>query len=171
MAVMDGQNNGKLVFIPAFIVVLVLWLSCSLSCIISPPSTQHDQYYVTHDTIPGAALPGEHNVPENVGSQVTAISWKNAHLYIGKTITVYGPVIDTHWAESSNGKPTFLNIGKPFPDTDRFTVIIWMDDRRNFVIAPEIFYLDKIVYVTGKVEEYNGSCEMIIRSPSQIFTR
>jgi len=54
-----------------------------------------------------------------------AVSWDRAKDHIGERITVYGAVVDTRYASSSRGRPTFLNIGKPYPDPGRFTVVIW----------------------------------------------
>jgi len=96
------------------------------------------------------------------------IAWDEAKDYIGERITVYGPVVDTHWATSSNGKPTFLNIGKSYPAPERFTVVIWMQNRSNFSQAPDVYYLGKSIYVTGLIEEYRGSPQIEVKTPSQI---
>ena len=98
----------------------------------------------------------------------SAISWDEAKYHIGERTTVYGAVVDTHWASGSKGKPTFLNIGKPYPDPDRFTVVIWVDYRANFPQAPEVYYLGKTIYVTGLITEYNGIPQIEVKDPSQI---
>ena len=97
-----------------------------------------------------------------------AISWDEAKDHIGERCTVCGPVVGTHWASSSNSQPTFLNIGVDYPDTDRFVVLIWGDDRVNFSQAPEDYYLGKDICVEGLVEEYEGVCEIQVSSPSAI---
>ena len=53
-----------------------------------------------------------------------AITWDEAKYHIGERTTVCGPVVNTKYASTSKGNPTFLNIGKPYPDPDRFTVVI-----------------------------------------------
>ena len=98
----------------------------------------------------------------------SAISWDEAKYHIGERTTVWGPVVDTHWASGSKGKPTFLNIGKPYSDPNRFTVVIWIDYRANFPQAPEAYYLSKTIYVTGLIEEYNGIPQIEVTNPSQI---
>jgi len=117
-------------------------------------------------TIPPEEIsPGE--VPEGIiPSQ--AIPWDEAKYHIAERTTVYGAVVDTHWASGSKGKPTFLNIGKPYPDPDRFTVVIWVDYRANFPQAPEVYYLGKTIYVTGLITEYNGIPQIEVKDPSQI---
>ena len=97
-----------------------------------------------------------------------AISWNEAKYHIGERATVYGAVVDTHWASGSKGKPTFLNIGKPYPDPDRFTVVIWVDYRANFPQAPEVYYLGKTIYVTGLIQEYDDMPQIEVKDPSQI---
>ena len=99
------------------------------------------------------------------------VPWDKAKDHIGERTTVSGPVVDTHWASGSNGKPTFLNIGKPYPDPDRFTVVIWIDNRGNFPQAPEVYYLGKTICVTGLIDEYpkgSGSAQIEVKDPSQI---
>jgi len=97
-----------------------------------------------------------------------AIAWNEAKYHFGERATVYGAVVDTHWASGSKGKPTFLNIGKPYPDPDRFTVVIWIDYRANFPQAPEVYYLGKTIYITGLITEYNGVAQIEAKDPSQI---
>lgn len=97
-----------------------------------------------------------------------AISWDKAKDHIGERITVYGPVISVTYASSSKGQPTFLNIGKNYPDPARFTVLIWGSDRSKFSPTPEIQYKGKAIYVYGLIELYQGSAEIVVASPSQI---
>jgi len=97
-----------------------------------------------------------------------AISWDDAISHIGETITVCGPVVDSFYGSSIGGQPTFLNIGKPYPEPERFTILIWGDDRSRFPSAPDIYYLGKTICATGEVILYKGSAEMKVTSPSQI---
>jgi len=97
-----------------------------------------------------------------------SISWSEAKYHIGERTTVCGPVVDTTWASGSNGKPTFLNLGKPYPDPDRFTVVIWIQNRSNFPQAPEDYYLGKTICVTGLITEYSGIAEIEVQYPSEI---
>jgi len=97
-----------------------------------------------------------------------SISWNEAKNHIGERITVCGPVVDGTWASGSSGKPTFLNLGEPYPDPDRFTVVIWIDNRGNFPQAPEDYYLGKTICVTGLITEYNGIPEIEVSYPSEI---
>jgi len=97
-----------------------------------------------------------------------SISWSEVKYHIGERTTVCGPVVDTTWASGSNGKPTFLNLGKPYPDPDRFTVVIWIQNRGNFPQAPEDYYLGKTICVTGLITEYNGIPQIEVSYPSEI---
>lgn len=99
---------------------------------------------------------------------VQAIPWNEAKYHIGERITVYGPVVSTKYASSSKGTPTFLNIGKAYPDPNRFTVVIWGDCRLNFPEAPEVYYRGRNISVTGLIIEYNGVPEIEICYPYQI---
>lgn len=103
------------------------------------------------------------------------ISWEEAVKYIGQNKVVEGIVVDARYATTSKGQPTFLNIGKPYPQPGRFTAIIWGSDRRKFLMEfppnPETYFLKRRVRVSGLIEEYpkgSGNAEIILHDPSQI---
>ena len=97
-----------------------------------------------------------------------SIVWDEAKYHVGERTTVCGPVIDATWASGSNGKPTFLNLGNPYPDPDRFTIVIWIQNRSNFPQVPEDYYLGKTICVTGLITEYNGIPQIEVSYPSEI---
>ena len=86
-----------------------------------------------------------------------AISWEQAADHDGEQVTVRGPVVDTHHDTGSSGQPTFLNLGAEFPDSDRFTVVIWNDVRQAFPERPEALFAGQEVCVAGDVQIYEGS--------------
>ncbi len=94
--------------------------------------------------------------------------WYRAKRYAGLTRTVKGPVKGAKYASSTTGRPTFLNIGRNYPDRSRFTVVIWGKDRSAFPARPEVFYRGKTVLATGTIRMYQGSAQMFIRSPSKL---
>lgn len=94
--------------------------------------------------------------------------WSDALDHVGEKVTVEGPVVGTSYARSSNGSPTFLNVGRDYPDPDRFTVIIWVQNRDRFPSAPEDAYRGKTIRVTGTVAVYKGSAQIEAKSSSQI---
>lgn len=100
-----------------------------------------------------------------------AVDWTEAGKYVGEQRVVCGPVAGTHYASSSRGKPTFLNIGEDYPSPRRFVVLIWGEYRRNFPEPPESLYLDKNICVSGVITEYKGIFEIEIRSPEEITVR
>lgn len=83
-------------------------------------------------------------------------------------MTIEGPVAGTFYDSDVNGEPTFLNVGRDYSDPDRFTVVIWGDDRGAFPGAPESTYAGKIIRVTGLVSEYDGRAQVEITSPIAI---
>lgn len=96
------------------------------------------------------------------------IQWNEAKYYIGEFKTVCGTVVGTYYDVTSNGQPTFLNIGKPYPDPDRFIVIIPGEDRGKFSSPPEDYYLGKNINVIGLIMEYEGIAKIEVWRPSQI---
>ena len=97
-----------------------------------------------------------------------AISWTEAKYHIGERLTVSGPVVSAKHDKNSKNEPTFINIGKAYPEPGRFTVIIWGYNRQKFTVAPEKYYLGKIIYVEGLIAEFNGEPEIEVEDPSQI---
>jgi hypothetical protein len=92
-----------------------------------------------------------------------------AKSHIGERATVCGLVASAHYAASSKGQPTFLNLNKPYPN-QIFTVLIWGSDRAKFG-APERDFTKKNICVTGTIEQFRGAAEIIARSPSQIAVK
>ena len=94
------------------------------------------------------------------------ISPANAINYVGQSATVCGVVASAKYAAESNGRPTFLNLDKAYPDP-LFTAVIWGKDRKAFPYAPESLAGRKIC-VTGTIRPYSGHAEGMISDPNQI---
>ncbi len=92
------------------------------------------------------------------------ISPEDAARYVSEEVTVRGEVVSATYARSSNGQPTFLNFGKPYPD-HIFTLVIWGRDRAKFPVPPEKAFAGKTV---ATVQVYRNKPEIIVTSPSQI---
>ena len=97
-----------------------------------------------------------------------AISWDKAKDHIGDRATVYGSVAGTKYGSTSSGKPTWLNMGKDYPSSERFVVIIWGENRGKFPQPPEDYYDGKIISVTGLIQEYKGIAQIEVTTPDQI---
>ena len=97
---------------------------------------------------------------------LTAIEAKD---HIGEQATVCGKVVSTRYAESSRGRPTFLNFDQPYPN-QVFTLLIWGSDRSKFG-DPETSYRGKRICVTGKISDYKGVPEIVANAPSQVKTQ
>jgi hypothetical protein len=69
-------------------------------------------------------------------------------------------VTNVFWAQQSNGRPTFVDLG------GRFTVVIWEEDRAKFQPTPEA-WRGATLTVWGVIEIYRGEAEIILRSPAQ----
>jgi hypothetical protein len=96
-----------------------------------------------------------------------AISWTAARSAVGRVATVKGPVVDAFYARSSSGSPTFLNLGRAYPNPSRFTIVIWSENRARFG-SPERRYRGRSICVRGRITTYRGSAQVEAVSPSQI---
>ncbi|MFC2054279.1 hypothetical protein ACFLV7_08280 [Chloroflexota bacterium] len=101
-------------------------------------------------------------------SDTDQINWNEADGFIGEFVTVCGPVVSAYFATSTNGQPTFLNIGKEYPDPERFTALIWGRNLENFPFNPDEYYFGKTICVEGFVEEYKGTLEIEVTDPQQL---
>jgi DNA/RNA endonuclease YhcR with UshA esterase domain len=90
--------------------------------------------------------------PSDATTQPTtnpSLNWDEAKNHIGETVTVTGPVMGTHAIDSQHA--LILNIGKDFPDEDRFTAFITGDGDTT---PSDDTYNGKTVSVTGKIMLY-----------------
>ena len=94
------------------------------------------------------------------------LSANEAKDHIGETATVCGSVVSTRYAASTKGRPTFLNLDKPYPN-QVFTVLIWGENRSKFG-TPETEDKGKRICVTGKITEYKGAAEIVANDPHQL---
>jgi micrococcal nuclease len=96
----------------------------------------------------------------------------------GRVVTVEGTVVGAFYATESKGKPTFLDFHDPYPGW--FTCVIWEEDRETgelirdrFVAAfqpnPESYFLGERVRVRGEISIYQGTPQMELTEPSQIW--
>jgi hypothetical protein len=125
------------------------------------------------DTYTTPVTEDETTAPQPVPEQTSAlpdgvIDWSDAKQHVGENAVIYGTVQSVKYASSSNGSPTFLNIGVDYPNENRVSVIIWDKNRGNFSPSPESLYSGQEVYVSGYIDTYNGVVEIEVSNPSQI---
>ena len=89
------------------------------------------------------------------------IPWNEAAKWYNATMTVEGVITRT----ANTGRVTYLNFSSRNND---MKVVIFPQDAAKFSQPPEKMYQGKKIQVTGKVEEYQGGPEIIVRSPAQI---
>ena len=98
-------------------------------------------------------------------------NWSQAGRSIGRPGTFFGRVVEVRYLPGTQGQPTYVNIGLPFPDPARLTVLIWGSSRNRFSTAPEQLYAGKTVCVSGEVELYEGSPQIEVTNPSVISSQ
>jgi DNA/RNA endonuclease YhcR with UshA esterase domain len=96
------------------------------------------------------------------------ISLADASKNIGDSVSVCGKVYTTRYFESSQDAPTLLNVGAAYPN-QILTVVIYGEARKLFKEAPEVFFKDKNICVTGKVSLYKDKPQIIIYRPDQLI--
>jgi len=111
----------------------------------------------------GAKEPVKPIAPAPADGEV--IAWDKAHLHMNRAITVEGKVIDTKRLESI----CFLNFTKEQGDREQFYLVVFKDQFDQWDGAPETFFLNKTVRVTGEVEDHKGRPQMKIKKKEQVL--
>jgi hypothetical protein len=99
-------------------------------------------------------------------AQADPLTPTDAVKHPGETVTVCGQVVGAKFAAWVRGGTTFLDFGKPYPDTP-FTALIFASDRAKFG-TPEKTAQGKDFCVTGKIEMYQGKPQIVLKDPKQL---
>jgi len=99
-------------------------------------------------------------VIHRAGAQAGCFAPQDAAAHAGEAACVSGRVTSVFWAQQSNGRPTFVDLGS------RFTVVIWEEDRPKFQPPPEA-WRGTTLTVWGVIEMYRGEPQIILRNPAQ----
>ena len=89
------------------------------------------------------------------------IDWSDADKFYGLCVIVEVIIVNTY----NSGVVCFLNFSK---DYDNFSAVIFASDFPGFTMPPEFLYSGRTVQIIGIVLEYNGSPEIIVKTPDQI---
>ncbi len=91
-----------------------------------------------------------------------SINWKESYKFIGEYVETEGEIVSSY----NNGRVCFLNFHKDYKKY--LTLVIFASDFKKFSDKPEKYYLGKKVKVEGRIKEYQGRPEIIIKTPDQI---
>ena len=100
--------------------------------------------------------------PKWTTPSTNVVSWSQAASYVGQTKTVEGTIVYV----GTSGGTVFLDFHYPYQGY--FYGVIFSSDVSNFRCSPAQFYYNKEVRITGYIQPYKGTPEIIVRSPSQI---
>ena len=87
--------------------------------------------------------------------------------HTGDSVKVCTKIFGGIYLDRSKGAPTLLDAGGKYPDAP-LTLLIWGDTRKQFKDAPESFYKDKNVCITGRIKLYKDKPEIEIYDEKQI---
>lgn len=95
------------------------------------------------------------------------ISAAEAINHVGTPAKVCGEVVSADFITEIEGKPTFLNFGKPYPN-QVFTAVIWDENRSKWDTPPHRNFEKRQVCVVGTIEMHEGTPQIIIAVPEQV---
>jgi hypothetical protein len=90
------------------------------------------------------------------------VDWRQAGEVAGSRAAVAGEVVAGTFASDVGGSPTFLNLGNPHPDPDRFDIVIYPDVRERFDTPPEEAFVGLRVCVQGEVRDREGVPQVVL---------
>lgn len=106
--------------------------------------------------------------PPTISFGADTILWNDAHNFIGQTKKVCGNVVRTTFAQNTTGQPTYLDVGRAYPDPTRLSIVIWGNQRANFSTPPEKMYRNKTICVNGTIRTYQGVAQIEVKTPAEI---
>ena len=95
------------------------------------------------------------------------IKMEDLSKHIGDSVTVCTKIYGGIYLDHSKGTPTLLNAGGAYPNAP-LTVLLWSDARAQFKEAPETFFKDKDVCITGKLILYKDKPEIVVYEEKQL---
>jgi DNA/RNA endonuclease YhcR with UshA esterase domain len=96
-------------------------------------------------------------------AQAQTISANDAQSHVGQSVTVEGTVSEVHLDGRSG--VTFIDIDGNYP-REAFTGVIFEDAAATFPNVNSL--VGKVVDITGKVQDYKGRIEIILRDGTQL---
>lgn len=81
---------------------------------------------------------------------------------VGQTATVVFQVVDTH----NSGQAVFLNSHEPYQG--HFYVVIFPERWSDFPEPPETYLLGRCIAITGRVQLYRGTPQIVLRDIAQL---
>ena len=91
----------------------------------------------------------------------------DARKYVGDSVKIFSKIYGGKYLEAVKGSPTFLSLGRPYPNSD-LTIVIWDDARKLFKKVPEDYYKGALVSITGRIQMFNNNPSIIVSNPNQI---
>ena len=96
------------------------------------------------------------------------IKLDDASKFVGDSVNVCGKVFSSRFFANAQDAPTLLNLGAAYPN-QLLTVVIYGNNRNVFSEAPENFFKDKEICVSGKIVLYKGKPQIVIYNKEQIM--
>ena len=127
-----------------------------------PPNVRYTERFVEAQRLARGEESGEW--AEGSEPQITAFE---AGDYVGKNVTVCGVVASARYLPRVGGRPTFLNLEKPYPNQP-FTIVIWGDVRDEFSNEPEKSFIHSHICVTGRIGVYRDVPQIDLDNPQNL---
>jgi len=87
---------------------------------------------------------------------------QDAASYLGRYVVTEGVIVGSY----NSGKVCFLNFDKNYKQG--LSLVIFASDYVKFPGSPEKYFLNKKVRVEGRVKDYKGKVEIIVKSMDQV---
>lgn len=98
------------------------------------------------------------------------IAWDEADRHVGQRKAVAGPIKAISTRDDVNGRPTFISLGAAFPSPERFTLVIWGDDRHAFqpLVTQTAELTGRTACAVGQITEFRQLPQIVLTERSQL---
>lgn len=162
----DGEWMKTTIYaFTALIAVVIVVLIMQLS---EPQSTSTDNSSSASTEKDAVAAANEPTAPPGSSCR-NPVDWREVGSYLGQRVSVVGPAVGTAVGENVQGRPTWINIGEPFPSENRLSLVIWQRNIGQFQSVLEWNLSGgQRVCATGEISEYRGVPQIELTYSSQL---
>jgi hypothetical protein len=102
------------------------------------------------------------------GFSQTRIALADVSKHVGDSVTVEGKIFGVETFTNNPQAPTLLNIGADFPN-QALTIAVFSSYQSGSIVMPSESEKGDNAKVTGEIELYKGSPQIVVRIPSQLY--
>ncbi|MBN2754394.1 MAG: hypothetical protein JXR81_05935 [Candidatus Goldbacteria bacterium] len=156
------MNNGDFYKKTGFVTLAVLLIIIAVKFLIIDEIKKVSKISPASSEISAALPASTRSVSDFETKEMVKIKPQDAASYLGRYVVTEGVIVGSY----NSGKVCFLNFDKNYKQG--LSLVIFASDFVKFPETPEKYFLNKKVRVEGRVKDYKGKVEIIVKSMDQV---